>query len=127
MLIALLRAFLLGGGGGVAGAILTSASVQEIAKEVRKTVSDPAREATAVEALTELKKTIKTFEKDFDRSGKVLSKLYRDHAAGAEPMLEVLEELNASWEEAQKHAVERRFRLRDSLTEKEWKEVFGVE
>lgn len=125
MLIALLAAYLLGGGSGVAGAILTPQAVQQISKQVKTVVAEEARAEAATETLAELKGAVKAFDKDFKRSGKELTRLYKDHDGEAERMTEVLDELNSSWAGAQKRAVELRFRLRESLTEEEWAAVFG--
>ena len=127
MLIALLTAFLLGGSGGVGGAILTPAGVKQIVKEVVWVVPEEAKVDQAKATLAELKKEIQSFEKDFGRSGNKLAKLFKDHDAEPEAMLEVLDELNASWAESQKRAVEIRFELRDALNERQWNEIFGGE
>ena len=125
MLIALLTAFLLGGGGGAAGAILTPAGVKELVNQVEATVADESRGSRAADALTELRRETKSFENDLDRSGKKLTNLFKNHGAEPAAMVEVLDELNVSWAESQRRAVELRFELKDALTEEEWNEVFG--
>lgn len=124
MLIALLMAFLLGGG-GASGAILTSTSVKQIDKQIEAAVSDPARAEAAVATVADLKTEIKRFEKKFAKSGKQLTKLYKDHDADGNQMSAVLGELNAGWEASQERAIELRFELKESLTEEEWAAVFG--
>ena len=125
MLAALLMAYLLGGGGGVAGSVLTPGAVKHIGKDVERAVADSARADLATQALAELKAEVKAFEKKFGKSGKQLTKLYKEHGAEAEQMLAVLDGLNGDWESAQQRAVELRFELKESLTEAEWGEVFG--
>jgi hypothetical protein len=124
MLAALLVAFLLGGG-GASGAILTPGTVKEIGKQVEAQVSDTARAEAAAETLAELKVEVKGFEKTFAKSGKALTKLYKDHTADAAQMQAELDQLNVSWEESQRRALDLRFALKESLTEEEWAAVFG--
>ncbi|MDH3743654.1 MAG: hypothetical protein OES47_00970 [Acidobacteriota bacterium] len=126
MLIALLAAFLLGGG-GASGAILTPGTVKEIGKQVEAQVSDTARAEAAAETLAKLKVEVKGFEKTFAKSGKGLTKLYKDHGADGDRMQGVLAELNASWEASQQRAIDLRFELKESLTEEEWAAVFEGE
>lgn len=126
MLIALLAAYLLGGG-GAGGGILTPAAVKQIGDQIEVAVLEPARAGAAAQTLAELKDAIKGFDKRFAKSGKELSKLYKDHSADAEQMLAVLEPLNAGWEASQQRAIELRFELRESMTEEEWAAVFGGE
>ena len=127
MIIALLTAMylLLGGGADVMGGALTPAAVKQIGKQVEVAVTDPTRAEAAAETLAELKTEIKAFEKTFSKSGKELTKLYKDHEADADQMLAVLEELDSDWEVTQQRAIDLRFDLKKSLTEKEWAEVFG--
>jgi hypothetical protein len=120
MLVALLTAYLLGGGAGVMGGILSPAAVKQIDKQVEASVTDPARAEAASETLAELKTEIKAFEKTFSKSGKELTRLYKDHEADADQMLAVLEELNSGWEASQQRAIDLRFELKESLTEEEW-------
>ncbi len=126
MLMALLAAYLLGGG-GLGGSILTPAAVKQMSKQVEVTVADPARAEAAAETLAELKVEIKGFDKKFAKSGKELTKLYKDHGAEGDQMLAVLAELNADWEGSQQRGIDLRFELRESLTEEEWAAVFGGE
>lgn len=126
MLMALLAAYLLGGG-GLGGSILTPAAVKQMSKQVEVTVVDSARAEAAAETLAELKVEIKGFDKKFAKSGKELTKLYKDHGADGDQMLAVLAELNADWEGSQQRGIDLRFELRESLTEEEWAAVFGGE
>jgi hypothetical protein len=126
MLVALMMAFLLGGG-GAGGAILTSETVKQLGKEIQTEVSDPLQAEAAAGTLAELKSEIKGFEKTFAKSGKQLTKLYKDHAAGADEMQAALDELNTSWKASQDKAIDLRFELKESLTEEEWAAVFGSE
>ena len=125
MLVALLMAYFLGGG-GTSGAILTEANVKQLAKSVESTVSEPARADAALGHVAELKKTVKGFEGRFGKSAKDLSKLYKDHSAGSKAMLSVIEDLNADWAAAQERAIDLRFELKESLTQEEWSALFDV-
>lgn len=124
MLIALLMAFLLGGGGG-AGAILTAGNVKQISKQVEVAVTDSVRSEAAAQTLAELKVEIKSFEKSFAKSGQELTKLFKDHTSEGAEMMAVLEGLNDNWEAAQRRAIELRFELKGSLSQEEWAAVFG--
>ncbi len=68
---------------------------------------------------------VKSFDKIFSKSGKELTDLYKDHSANAASMIDAMEEINASWDAAQQRAIDFRFELKESLTEEEWKSVFG--
>ena len=127
MLIALLTAFflLMGGGAGVMGGALTPAAVKQIGKQVEVAVTDPARAEAAAETVAELKTEIKAFEKTFARSGKELTKLYKDHSRDAGQMLAVLDALNTDWEATQQRGIDLLFELKKSLTKEEWAAVFG--
>jgi hypothetical protein len=124
MLIALLAAFLLGGG-GLAGGIVTTETVKQVGKQVEAAVTDSARAEAAAATLGDLKAELKGFEKSFAKSGKALTGLYKDHGAGSAAIVSVLDELNSDWEAAQQRALDLRFELRKSLTEEEWATVFG--
>ena len=76
MLVALLMAFLLGGG-GAGGAILTAETVKQLGKEIQAEVSDPARAEDAAEAGDEFKVEIKGFEKGLNNSPEGLNKGFK--------------------------------------------------
>ena len=124
MLIALLAAFLLGGG-GASGAILTPSSVKAIGKSIEATVHDAERLEAASMAVKGLRAEVKAFDKTFTKSGKALTKLYKDHGATRERMQVVLDDLNKEWSAAQVRAIDLRFELRESLTVEEWQAIFG--
>jgi len=123
MLMALLAAYFLGGG-GVAGSILTSASVKNLSSQVEMVVDDPARADQAQELFAQLRKEVKAFEKGFAKSGKRLTKAYKDHAADVAEALLVLDELNSGWTQSQQSALDLRFELKELLTEDEWAALF---
>ena len=128
MLVALLAAFLLGGGGtNISGVILTPGAVEQVGKQIEVVVTDPERAEAAAETLAELKAEIKGFEKKFAKSGKELAGHYKDHEASGASMLAVLDQLNAGWKASQQRALDLRFELRESLTEAEWVAIFGGE
>jgi 16S rRNA C1402 N4-methylase RsmH len=124
MLIALLAAFLLGGG-GASGAILTPSSAKAIGKSIEATVQDGERLEAASVTVKDLRAEVKAFDKTFAKSGKALAKLYKNHGATAEQMKGVLDDLNGEWSTAQARAIELRFELKDSLTAEEWQAIFG--
>lgn len=81
-------------------------------------VEDPDRSEAAEHVLKELKGETKAFEKLFRKSGKQLSDSYKNHAADRDQAIAILDSLNAGWEAYQNRALDPRFELRDSLTEK---------
>lgn len=128
MIWALLAAYFLGGGvGGVSGSMLTPAAVTQFSKQAELVVVDPARAEAAQRTLVELGKEVKAFEKKFAKSGKQLTRSYRDHTADRDQALALLEDLNSAWETSQQRALDLRFELRDSLTEEEWAALFAGE
>ena len=104
-----------------------AAFLARVRPRIKREVADPARAEDAKQTLAELKTEIKRFEKAFAKSGKELSKLYKDHGAEGEEIQTVLDELNASWEASQRQAIDLRFELKESLTAEEWSNVLGDE
>ena len=127
MIWALLAMFFLGGGGGISGSMLTTAGVKQLIEQTELVVADPARVEAAQQTLKDLRIEVKAFEKKFAKSGKQLTKYYKDHAADADEALAILEDLNSGWESSQQRAVELRFELKESLTEEEWAALFASE
>ena len=126
MLMALLAAYLLGGG-GVSGAILTVPAVKQIEARMEASVADTSRAEAAATELAALKTEVKAFEKAFGKSGKQLTKLFKDHDASAAEMQAALDALNRDWADAQSAALEIRARLKEQLTREEWQALFGGE
>ncbi len=128
MIWALLAAYFLGGGiNGVSGSMLTSAAVKQLSKQIEVVVVEPARAAAAQQTLGALRKEVKAFEKAFAKSGRQLTKSYKNHAADFEQALAILEDLNSGWASSQQRALDLRFELRASLTEEEWAALFAGE
>lgn len=124
MIMAMLVMYFLGGSVG-SGAILTSAGVNELQKEVMAVMEDEARSHTANTILEELRKEVITFEKAFAKSGRQLNKLYKDPRDNGQVALDILDDLNAIWESGQERALDARFALRDELSQDEWNKLFG--
>jgi predicted nucleic acid-binding Zn-ribbon protein len=124
MIWALLAAYFLSGG-GVSGGMLTPASVKQLSARTEEVIVDSARAEAAQQTLAELRKEVKAFQKTFTKSGKQLNKSYKDHADGGDDALDILQELNTDWEQAQQRAIDLRFELRDSMTEEEWAALFA--
>jgi hypothetical protein len=113
-------------GGGVAGGtMLSPAYVDELSERVAIVVVDPARSETAQQTLKILGKEVKAFDKAFAKSGKQLSKFYKDHAADRNEAVAIIDALNANWEAAQERALDLRFELRESLSEDEWTKLLA--
>jgi len=124
MIMAMLVMYFLGGSVG-SGAILTSAGVAELQKQVLVVMDDEARAKRASAILEELRKEVTTFEKAFAKSGRQLNKLYKDHRDNGQAALDILDDLNATWESGQERALDARFALRDELSQDEWDKLFG--
>ena len=124
MIWALLAAYFLGGG-GLSGAMLTPASVNQLSAQTAEVIADSARSEAAQQTLAQLRKEVKAFQKTFSKSGKQLNKSYKDHADGGNDALDILQELNTGWEQSQQRAIDLRFELRDSMTEEEWAALFA--
>lgn len=126
MLMAMLAAYFLSGGlAGVSGSTLTAAVVKQLSEQVQTIVAEPARLDAARETLKVLGKEVKVFEKMFRRSGRQLTKSYKDHAADRDEALSILADLNAGWERSQQRALDLRFELRGSLSEEQWSALFA--
>lgn len=124
MIWALLAMYFFGGGVG-SGAVMTSAGVDDLTDRVAIVVEDEARRENAAATLKDLKKDVRAFEKVFAKTGKQLSKQYKDHAVGRDAALVVLDQLNAEWANGQQQALDARFALRETLTESEWRALFA--
>ena len=124
MIWALLAAYFLGGG-GVSGAMLTTASVKQLSTRTEEVIVDSARAEAAQQTLAELRKEVKAFRKTFSKSGRQLNKSYKDHADGGNHAQLILDELNSDWVVSQQRAIDLRFELRDSMTEEEWAALFA--
>ena len=128
MIWALLAAYFLGGGlGGVNGSLLTTAVVKQLSEQTETIIDDHTRAASAKQTLKELRKEIRAFERVFAKSGKQLTKSYKNHEADQEQVIAILSDLNSDWEAMQLRAIELRFELRDQMTEGEWDELFAQE
>jgi hypothetical protein len=127
MIWALLAMFLLGGGGGVSGGLLTSAGLKQMIARTEVVIEDPGRAEAAQETLVKLRKEVKAFEKIFSKSGKQLIKSYKDHASSIDQERVIQEELNSNWKLAQQRALDLRFELKESMTEEEWAALISTE
>ena len=125
MIWALLAAYFLGGGlGGINGSLLTTAAIDVLSEQAGIIIDNPTRAAAAQQVLKELRKDIRAFELSFAKSGRKLTKSYKDYSSKPEHALTVLTDLNSDWEIMQLRAIELRFELRDQMTEEEWGELF---
>jgi hypothetical protein len=127
MIWALLAMYLLGGGAGGSGGMLTSAGVEQLSARAEIVIADASRAEAAQKTLTELEKEAKAFEKTFAKSGKQLIKSYKDHASEVDLERIIQEDLNAGWKISQQRALDLRFELKESMREKEWAALFSPE
>jgi hypothetical protein len=129
MIMAALAGFLIVffGGGGANGGLLTAAGVKQANARLEVVIEDPSRVAAAQETLAKLRTDVKTFEKVFSKSGKELTKSYKDHASSVEEEHAIQGVLNSNWKVAQQRALDLRFELKESMTEEEWTELFSIE
>ncbi len=119
MIWALLAIYFLGGGVG-SGSMLTSGGVKQLSARAGLVIEDQERAEVAQQTLAELRAEIKAFEKLFSKSGKQLSKSYKDHDADVGQLRVVLEDLDSGWKFSQQRALDLRFELKESMTEEEW-------
>ncbi len=126
MLAALLMAFFLGGSGGTFGAIVDRAMLEDVGDRLQQTVSDPAKAEQATSELKALRSELKRFEKVFSKSGKALTKSYKDHGANTIAIRTQLDTLNSEWESAQSRALDHRFAIREQMTRDEWRATFDA-
>jgi uncharacterized protein HemX len=124
MLAAILMAFFLGGAGGVFGGILTQSILEDAEGRMQQTIDDPARAEQAATLVKELSSEIKRFDKTFGKSGKALTKIYKNHAAEEGALQAQLDALNTDWEAAQGRALDLRFDVKEVMTREEWERTF---
>ncbi|PPI85361.1 hypothetical protein KEHDKFFH_02675 [Marinobacter maroccanus] len=119
MLVAIIVAFFLGGP-NASGAILTQDMLKSFERLAQQAITEPARAEVVMQEVAALRDELKQFDKTFAKSGKVLTELYKDHDAGPADLQAELDLLNDEWEAAQSLALDRRFVIRDHMTEDEW-------
>jgi hypothetical protein len=125
MIWALLAAYFLGGGlGGINGSMLTTGAIDVLSEQAQTIIDSPSRAAAAQQVLKELRQEVRAFERSFGKSGKMLSRSYKDHSSTREHALTILNDLNSDWQTRQTRAIDLRFKLREQMTEEEWGELF---
>ena len=105
--------------------MLNPESADNLISSIEAAVPDEARQQTAVAHVNEWKSEIAAFERLFSDSGKQLNHLAENHEDTADEIKTVHSDLNDTWEAGQARALDERFELRKSMTEKEWQKVFG--
>ena len=121
MIWALLAIYFLGGGMG--GSVLTTDAIKAMNKRVDDVIVDSAKAKAIGNDLDSLRAEVKGINKIYSKSGKELTKIYKDHAVGAENMIIVMDQLNVEWDAAQQRAIELRLKLKDSMTAEEWSAI----
>ena len=125
MLAAILMAFFLGGAGGIFGGILTQSILEDADSRMQQAIDEPARAERAAALIKELSSEMKGFDKTFARSGKALTRIYKDHTAEEGAMQAQLDTLNSDWESAQARALDLRFDVKEVMTREEWQRAFA--
>lgn len=126
MIWMLLAAYYLGGGlAGVSGSLLTVEMLEALNARSKSVITDPVRAEAAAEKIMAVHKEVRAFERKFSKAGRHLKRSYREHDADEAKALEVLDGLNHAWLETQLYAVEKRFELKEQLTESEWTALFA--
>ena len=123
MLIALLVSYLLSGNSLFASQI-TEDNLDAIADRIEIMIEDPETVSASEDILDVAADELKDFEKLFSKSGKALTKQYKDHEATTDVMLAELETLNTGWAATQSQLLQQRFALKALLTEDQWNELF---
>lgn len=126
MIAALLIAFFLGGSGG-SGTALTQELLEDFDDRSQQVIADPARAKAVTAEVAAISDELKRFNKAFAKSGRSLSKSYKDHSADSASMQAQLDLLDADWEAAQARAIDHRFNIREQMTPEEWQAVFTSE
>lgn len=126
MLAAILIAFFLGGS-VASGAILTKEALNDFDDRSQQVIDDPERAEAVKAEVDAIKDELKRFNKTFAKSGKLLTKTYKDHDADSASMQAQLDLLNADWEAAQLRAIDHRFNIREQITAAEWQATFANE
>ncbi|MDO6442285.1 MULTISPECIES: hypothetical protein [unclassified Marinobacter] len=122
MLVAILVAFFLGGPSASA-AILTHDMIKSFETFAQQVITDPDRAEAVRQELKALNSELKQFDKVFAKSGRELSKLYKNYDTETASMQAQLDSMNADWESAQSRALDHRFAIRNQMTKEEWDAV----
>ena len=93
----------------------------------RHDLEDPGDAEAAQRTLGQLRQVVKFFGKDFDATGKAVTRSYRDHGADRAAVEAALDQLNRDWERGQERVLDPRFELRDQLTGEEWAALYAAE
>lgn len=128
MIWILLTAYFLGGGlAGVSGSLLTSEMLELLHARSQTVITDPERSEAASGNIRELQKDVRAFERKVSKASRQMMRSYREHDADEAKARTILDELNTAWLETQLEALERRFILKEQLTESEWQTLFNEE
>ncbi len=128
MLWAMLFGFLFySASAGVSPEAVSSADIDTLGARIMEIVDGSTREPTVSAVLTELSAGYKKFGKFYTKSGKELTKQYKNHAATTADAYIVMDKLNDDWQVAQARATDLHFELKTLLTEDEWNAVYGSE
>lgn len=125
MIWAMLAWLLLGSSAGQNSLMLNAEGADKLISSIKAAVPDESRQKNAVEHVKELKSEMAAFERLFSDTGKQLNCLAENHEDTTDEFNTVLSGLNDTWEAGQSRALDERFELRKSMTEKEWQKVFG--
>jgi hypothetical protein len=122
MLVTLITIFILGGGSGLSGFIY---DLGDVKKEIKTVVTDPDRQAGALEIIKDAKSSTKALGKSLKNFSKELDGKLDDPDLSAA-------ELNTIWdgfmEEVagyHEYFIDQRFELRDQLSKEEWNAIFS--
>jgi len=122
MLATLITILILGGSSGLSGFLY---DLGDVKKEIKTVVTDPDRQAGALETIKEAKSSTKALGKSLKKFSKELDEKLDDPNISAA-------ELNGMWdgflvEVADYHEdfLNKRFKLRDQLTKEEWEAIYG--
>ena len=95
-------------------------TIYKLEKQLGNHIADKEREQEAVQLFKQAKKEIKALEKELKTSGKEFKKLQKDPKAPSQELEEIFAKSEEARRAVQSILVEKRLKLRQLLTEKEW-------
>lgn len=122
MLAALITILILGGSSGLAGFIY---DLGDAKKEIKTVITDPDRQADALEVIKDAKSSTKALGKSLKDVSKELDDRLDDQNLTAAELTAIWDGFLEEIEDYHEDFVDLRFELRDQLSKEEWEAIFG--
>lgn len=120
MLIAIIVAFLLGGG---AGGVM--AYISDTRADVKVVIEDKDRRSEALAMLKRMEKEAAALEKQSGKRARQLGKALQDHEATDAEVYAIWSEHYERVDAFNREMIDLRFELREHVTRDEWQQLFG--